>query len=133
MTPIHHPLFSASSLIREYYHTQLSILQVFNIENNSNIIHLTSKVCIPGPKIKGWFHRTPLELKWQDRVRGPDETIAKYVAVLRGLAEHCFYGDALSAECNRTAFNSATGQHSTALASRKGFNVSEGFGVSYLP
>ena len=33
--------------------------------------------------------------KFNSRVRGPDETVAKYVAVLRALAEHCFYGDVL--------------------------------------
>ena len=33
--------------------------------------------------------------KFNSRVRGPDETVAKYVAALRALAEHCFYGDIL--------------------------------------
>ena len=33
--------------------------------------------------------------KFNSRVPGPDETVAKYVAALRALAEHCFYGDVL--------------------------------------
>ena len=33
--------------------------------------------------------------QFNSRVRGPDETVAKYVAALRALAEHCFYGDVL--------------------------------------
>ena len=35
------------------------------------------------------------QFKFNLRVQGPDETVTKYVTVLRALEQHCFYGDIL--------------------------------------
>ena len=67
-------LAGADKINTEPYEDLVKILQDHYDPNPSPIVH---------------------RFKFNSRVQGPDETIAKYVAVLRALAEHCFYGDIL--------------------------------------
>ena len=60
-----------------------------NAEQYENFIKILQDHYDPNPSL------IAQHFKFNSFIQGPYETIAKYVAALRALTEHCFYGDIL--------------------------------------